>query len=121
MNRLQRVFGALSVTCGLALGIAGCVVYKTAPGEYTTMPGDSFENAWSATLGAFADEGVLIVQQDRSAGTVRGTLGDSFVTAKVQRLPDGNIRLEFGVSGDIAANAALKDRIVASYNRRMGR
>ena len=121
MNRSQRIFGALSVSLGLALGIAGCVVYKTAPGEYTTKPGNSFDHAWSAALGAFADEGVLIVGQDRSAGTIRGTLGDIVVTAKIQRETDGSIELEFGVSENIAANPSLKERLTDSYNRRMGR
>jgi len=121
MRRLQRTFGRLSVSLVLLAGIAGCVVYETAPGVYSPAPPSTFDRSWSAALGAFADEGVQITQQDRSAGAIRGTLGDIVATAQVRQQAGGRVQVEFGVSGNIAANPSLKDRILGSYNRRMGR
>ena len=121
MSRLQRLFGVLSISVGLAPAITGCVVYETAPGVYSPAPPSTFDRSWSAALGAFADEGVQIVQQDRAAGAIRGTLGDIVATAQVRQQAGGSVQVEFGVSGNIAANPSLKDRILGSYNRRMGR
>ena len=120
MRGLQRVLGILSVGCVLALGIAGCVVYDTPPPGYTAGP-STFDRSYAAAIGAFADEGVQIVSEDRAAGTVRGHLGDTLVAADVVRQADGSVKVAFGVSGNVAANPSLKDRIVRSYNRRMGR
>jgi hypothetical protein len=121
MRRFQRIAVILCACCGVVPGIAGCVVYETTPGVYSASPGTSFDRSWSAALGAFADEGVQIVEQNRGTGTIRGTVGDVVATGRVLQQADGNIRVEFDVSGNLAANPSLKDRIVGSYNRRMGR
>jgi hypothetical protein len=121
MRTVQRVLGILAVSFVLAAGIAGCVVYETAPGVYSTTPGTSFDRSWSAAIGAFADEGVQIVEQNRSTGTIRGHVGETLVTAQIMQQADGSLRVEFEVTGNITANASLKERIVGSYNRRMGR
>jgi len=121
MSGWQRMAGVLGVSAALALGFAGCVVYEPAPGVYSPGPGTSFDRSWEAVVGAFADEMVQITQHDRSAGIVNGHVGDTLVNASVLRQADGSVKVEFGVSGNIAANPSLKDRIVGSYNRRMGR
>ena len=121
MSRMQRWFGILIGTLGLLPGVAGCVVYETAPGVYSTAPSNTFERSWAAAVGAFADEGVQVTEHDRSAGTISGHLGDTLVTAVVLRQADGSVKVEFAVSGNVAANPSLNDRIVGSYNRRMGR
>jgi hypothetical protein len=120
MSGLQRIALVMCVGLALSLGIAGCVVYDAPPPAAYTSP-DPFDRSWAAAMGAFGDEGVQIVQSDKSAGSIRGHLGDTTVAADLRRQADGGVRVEFGVSGNIAANPSLKDRVVGSYNRRMGR
>jgi hypothetical protein len=119
MNRLQRIFSVLIVPFGLALGLAGCTYYEMAPGVYATTPPNTFERSWSAAIGALGDEGVLVVQQDRAAGYARGTLAGATVTAELRSQADGSVRVQFNTKD--AADPSLNDRIVRSYNRRMGR
>jgi hypothetical protein len=121
MSRLQRFPAFLLCAIVTASLAAGCVVYETAPGVYSPMPATSFDRSWDAVVGAFADEVVQITQHDRAAGIVNGRVGDTIVNASVMRQADGSLRVEFGVSGNVAANPSLKDRLVGSYNRRMGR
>lgn len=121
MVSLKRAFPILMAALGAVAILGGCVVYETAPGVYSPAPPSSFDRSWSAALGAFADEGVQIVRQDRTAGMISGHAGDIGVSADVRQQADGSVRVEFGVSGNVAANPSLKDRIVGSYNRRMGR
>ena len=121
MGKGNRTFPILAAALAAAAVLGGCVVYETAPGVYSPAPPSSFDRSWSAALGAFADEGVQIVQQDRSPGAIRGRAGDVGVSADVRQQADGSVRVEFGVSGNVAANPSLKDRVVGSYNRRMGR
>jgi len=121
MERLRRKFRILCVVFGLAVGIAGCVMYETAPGVYSAAPSSTFDRYWAAAVGAFGDEGVQIAKHDRSTGTISGHLGGTVATAEVLRRADGSVQVEFSVTGDIAANPSLKDRLVGSYSRRMGR
>lgn len=117
MKVVSAFLRALCVVLPLA-AVAGCVVHETAPGVYSPAPSPtSFDRSFDAVVGAFADQGVAIVQNDRAAGSVTGRSGNTAVNATVLRQADGSIRIEFGVVGD----AAVKDRIVGSYNRRMGR
>ena len=122
MGRLQRIAGVFGVSAILALAVTGCVVYEPPPpAVYNPLPSTPFDRSWSAVLGAFADEGVQLIQQDRATGTARGHVGDVDVTAAVRQRTDGSVQVEFGVSGNIAANPTVKDRIVGRYNSRMGR
>lgn len=120
MRRFQRIGMILCAMVALSLGIAGCVVYDTPPPGYSAGPG-TFDRSYAAAVGAFADEGVQMVSEDRATGAVRGHLGETLVAADVVRQADGSVKVEFGVSGNVAANPSLKDRIVRSYSRRMGR
>ena len=121
MERHPRMFKMLSASLvlGLLLAIGGCP--PPPPPGRPPQAADTYERSWSAVLGALADEQVMILQHDRVAGTVRGSLGDVTVTASVLRQADGGVRVEFGVSGNLAAHPNLKERLAGSYNRRMGR
>lgn len=121
MSALKRVLGTLSLGFILGVSVGGCVVYKSASGVYSATPGTQFDRSWSAALGAFVDEGVLITEENRSTGTIRGSAGETLVTAQIAQQVDGTLRVDFDVSGAVASDASLKERIVGSYNRRMGR
>ena len=121
MERHPRMFKMLSASLvlGLLLAIGGCP--PPPPPGRPPQTADKYDRAWSAVLGALADEQVMILQQDQAAGSMRGSLGDVTVTANVARQADGSVRVEFGASGNLAAHPNLKERLAGSYNRRMGR
>jgi hypothetical protein len=121
MKRMNRMLNALIVAGGLSLALGGCTVYQTAPGVYAPYPPNTFDQSWSAALGALGDEGVQIVNEDRAAGYARGTRGAITVTALVRTQADGSVRVEFKTSGNTDADPSLNDRVTNSYNRRMGR
>ena len=119
MIQMARI-SALLTGMALALGLAGCTYYQTAPGVYTPAP-SAFERSFSAAVGAMEDEGVQIVNLDRAAGRASGTWGGISVTATVQPQADTSVRVEFSTSGNTAADPTLINRITSRYNQRMGR
>jgi hypothetical protein len=113
---------AIPVGCVLvAVLVAGCTYYEVAPGVYATSSPTSFDRSWSATVGAFEDQGVRITAQDRGTGQVRGTRDGIDVLANVRTQADGSVRVEFNTSGATARDPGLIDRISRAYDRLMGR
>jgi len=99
---------------------SGCTYYQTAPGSYSTTPPSKFDRAWSATVGAFADQGVKITREDRDAGVVRGTRDGITLTASLNRRADGSVRVEFNSSGQTSNDPELIHRVSSAYERLMG-
>ena len=101
----------------------GCTVYQTAPTAYTTTPASTskFDQSWSAAIGAFADQGVRITVQDRSAGVIHGVRGNIRVDGSIRTQADGSVRVEFNTTGATTEDPTLIERITRSYNSRMGR
>jgi hypothetical protein len=81
----------------------------------------TFDRSWNAALGAMADQGVQILQQDRASGTIRGRYGGIDVTGSVLTQADGRVRVAFDTSGATSQDPQLIDRITGAYNARMGR
>lgn len=119
MIQIPRI-SALLTCMALALGLAGCTYYQTAPGVYAPAP-SAFERSFSAAVGAMEDEGVRIVNLDRNAGKASGIRGGISVAATVQSRADSGVQVEFSTSGDTATDPTLIDRITQRYNARMGR
>lgn len=106
----------------LALLTTSCTVYQVAPGEYSPVPpAASFDRSWNAALGAFADQGVRVLSEDRGSGVLRGTRDGIDVTASVRSQADGSVRVEFNTSGATARDPDLINRVSRAYDRRMGR
>jgi hypothetical protein len=117
MNKSAILVGILSVVL-----LAGCTYYQTPSGTYTTTASVSkFDSSWSATVGAFADEGVRVTSEDRGAGVIQGTRNGIHVTGNVRQQADGSVRVQLDTSGDTSRDPGLIDRITRSYQRRMGR
>ena len=103
--------------------LAGCVYYPPGP-PYTAPVSygpSTFDRAYDAALGALSDQGLRITAQDRASGNVVGTRGALTVTATVRPQPDGTTRVEFKTSGEQPQDADISQRVLASYNARMGR
>lgn len=110
------LFG-MTAALGIALPLAGCVVYEPVPYQQPS----SFDRAWAAAAGAMQDQGVTIQSQDRGAGVIRGNRGAINVTATVRMQADARVRVEFNTTGTAGADPTLGERISASYDARMGR
>ncbi len=104
-----------------ALLASGCTYYQVAPGTYSTTPPSKFDRSWSATVGAFADQGVRITREDRDAGVIHGTRDGINLTASVNRRADGGVRVEFSSSGETNNDPELIHRVSRAYERLMGR
>lgn len=102
--------------------LAGCVVYDPYyPYPYGHSAPNSFERSWSAAMGAVRDQGVQVSNEDRSAGVIEGRRGGVTVTARVAAQADGGVRVGFTSGGNVAEDPDLTNRIVRSYETRMGR
>jgi len=100
--------------------LPGCVVYETAPGQYSYTRTDNYDRAWSAALGALQDTGVQVVSSDPASGTVRGTRNGAAVTVSVTRQADGTTRVAFNTQS-AEREPDLAQRLSSAYERRMGR
>jgi len=104
----------------LLMLLAGCVYYPA--GYYAPPPQPGvFERSWSAAVGAFEEQGVRITVEDRAAGILRGTRDGIEATANVRSQADGSVRVEFNTSGATGRDPDLINRIIRTYDRRMGR
>ena len=118
MRAARRGLTGLVMGLGFPL-LSACTYYATpypATAPYTV---NSFDRSYDAALGALADQGLRITAQDRASGNIVGSNGPMSVTAMVRPQADGTTRVEFKTSGDASGN--LSQRVLASYNARMGR
>jgi hypothetical protein len=115
---------ARAAALALAVLVAGCTVYQVAPGVYEPFPPagvSSFDRSWNAALGAFGDQGIGIVSEDRAAGVIRGRRGAIDVSANVRQQADGSVRVQFDTAGQTGQDPQLINRVSRSYDVRMGR
>lgn len=107
---------------------AGCAVYETAPGVYVpgpapiqVVPNTTYERAWAAARNAFLDQGVRVIGEEKSTGTISGTKSGINLAAYVHNQADGSVRVEFRTVGATEVDPQLIERIYASYEKFMGR
>ena len=99
--------------------MSGCTYYQTVP---NTTPGMSkFDQSWNAANGAFTDQGVRLINQNRTAGVLQGSYNGVNVTITLISQANGSVRVEFDTSGTSSRSKSDIERIASSYNRRMGR
>ena len=113
--RRRRLLLLAAGVCTVAL--SACTYYVP-----TTVPGApaSFDRSFSAASGAMRDQGLAITVEDRSAGRIVGAASaGGTVGANVRSQADGSVRVQFD-SQDLR-DAGLLDRVVRSYEARMGR
>ena len=111
---------ALLALALVATTIAGCVAYPYPyPYPYGTAPA-SFDQSWSAAIGAFEDQGVRVTSADRTTGVVRGTRDAIDIAATVRTQSDGSVRVRGKDSVDCrelerAAQSMLQGSLVRSH------
>ena len=126
---MKNVFVGITAATALAVGASGCYVYDPYhpyPYGYTAVPNPNagpamYDRSWNAMLGAFSDQGLAVVAQDRGSGTIEGRKGEIRVTSRISTQADGTIRAEFNAGGELAQDPGLPDRISRAYDARMGR
>lgn len=101
--------------------LGGCTYYQVAPGTYASASTTRFERSWSALLGAFDEQGVRVVHEDRSLGQVEGHRDGITVRGSVRTQADGRVRVEFNTAGATERDPELINRLTRAYERRMGR
>jgi hypothetical protein len=114
----RRVLVAAASALALA-GLGGCVVapYPTA----VPVAPSTFDRSFDAALGAMTGQGMSISRQDRGAGVIVGSRGAVALTATVRPQADGTTRVAFDQTGSPSQDPNLVQRVVADYNRLMGR
>jgi hypothetical protein len=110
---------AAALAAGAAALLGGCVV---APyGTPVPASPSTFDRAFDAAAGAMTGQGLALRTVDRGSGVIVGAGGGLTLTASVRPQPDGTTRVEFNQSGTAGQDPNLVNRVVADYNRRMGR
>jgi hypothetical protein len=108
----------LAAAAGAAV-LSACTYYTPPPGYYPGAPA-SFDRSFGAASGAMRDQGLAITVEDRSAGTIVGSVGGGgTVTANVRTQADGSVRVQF--DSQRVTDRSLMDRISRGYDARMGR
>ncbi len=115
-QRMKLLVAILLVT----LLLPGCY-YPTTPVATGPTLQQRFEQSWSAAMGAMADQGLSIHEENRGAGVIRGSRNGVVITATLFTRDDGRLQVEFTQSGETSNDPDLNSRVAESYNRRMGR
>jgi hypothetical protein len=121
MTLRNRRLALFAIPLAAASVLGACTVYQVGPQEYSPYPPNTFERSWSAARGAFADQGVELLQEDRTSGTLRGRRGGIDVIANVRAQADGSVRVQFDATGATAQDPTLLQRVSRAYETRMGR
>lgn len=72
-------------------------------------------------MAALQDQGIEIASADRTSGLIRGRRGGIDVTANLRTQADGSVRVQFDSTGSTSQDPAILDRVLRSYEARMGR
>lgn len=117
-RKMKRLAAALRFFVIALVFLSGCYYYP-AP-VYGPGP-SSFDRSWDAARGAAYDEGLRIVNEDRSRGIITAVRGDQEVTINVFTQADGSVRVEITARGPQGSDTGLAGRVSRAYDRRMGR
>jgi hypothetical protein len=80
----------------------------------------SYNRTFDAVVGAMSDQKMTASVVDRRRGQIVAERNGDKVEATLTLLLDGAIRVGFSAQGQPHADAELLNRVVASYNARMG-
>lgn len=101
-------------------GLAACSMtpQATAPGRVPdSMAG--YNRTFDTALGAMADQKMTISVQDRRNGRIVGEHDGQTITATLQPMRDGTLRVNFVPQTDSPEATAMLQRLSDSYNARM--
>jgi hypothetical protein len=97
------------------LALAGCATGQPASLSESQL---GHNRTFSVAFGAMKDQKLVIGQQDVRTGIIVGTDAGVSITARLDELPSGAIRVTFRAEPE-GANPALLKRVIDAYNARM--
>jgi|GEM_PF-3908161 len=101
----------------LAFSLSSCTYYQTGPATYSSTPVSNYDRAWSAAINAFNEQNIIISEQDKISGVIKGSKNGNRATGSVIRLADGRVKVQFNTENNDQLNQAISH----SYNHWMGR
>jgi hypothetical protein len=104
----------LSGLCCLLL--AACTA-TAPPTHFDSMAG--YNRSFDIALAAMADHKLVFSVQDRRQGRIVGEVGGETLTATMEPMLDGTLRVSFVPQSASPAALALQQRVAASYSERM--
>ena len=78
----------------------------------------SFNRTFDSALGAMADQKMVFSVQDRRGGRIVGETGGETITATLQPMQDGTLRVSFVPQNDTPAALALQRSVADRYMAR---
>jgi hypothetical protein len=113
---------ALAALGALLVVLGGCAGAARNPAPPPSSPiAEShltFDRTFEVTRAAMVDQKLAIERQDRRAGVIVGTAGAVAITATLEPIREGPIRVTFGQQPE-GADPALLQRVIAGYHTRM--
>ena len=100
--------------CGTLLAACGT---PAPPTHFDSLAG--YDRTFDAALGAMADQKMVFSVQDLRNGRIVGEVGGETLTATLQPMLDGTLRVSFVPQNDSPAALALQRRVADSYSARM--
>jgi hypothetical protein len=110
----------LAALLGLLVACAGTSVRPPAPVPTSPIAEShlSFDRTFDVARAALTDQKLAIEKQDRRTGVIVGTEGAVAVTATLEPIQEGPIRVTFRQVPE-GADPALLQRVIAAYHTRM--
>ena len=96
--------------------LAGCAA-PAPPTRFDSMAG--YNRTFDTALAAMADQKMVFSVQDRRFGRIVGEVGGETLTATMEPMLDGTLRVSFVPQNDSPSALALQQRVAASYSERM--
>jgi hypothetical protein len=111
---------ALALLLGLLGGCAGPSARPPAPVPTSPIAEShlSFDRTFDLARAALTEQKLAIERQDRRTGVIVGTEGTVAVTATLEQIREGPIRVTFRQVPE-GADPALLQRVIAAYHTRM--
>ena len=123
MNRShRRLFAAAPATVWRCLLLGLCTALLAACG--TAAPPTHFDShanfnrTFDWALGAMTDQKLVLSVQDRRGGRIVGETGGETITATLQPMHDGTLRVSFVPQNDTPAALALQRSVADRYMAR---
>ncbi|MBN8509544.1 MAG: hypothetical protein J0L57_13160 [Burkholderiales bacterium] len=110
----------LAAVFGLLGGCAGTSARPPTPAPTSPIAEShlSFDRTFDLARAALSDQKLAIEKQDRRTGVIVGTDGAVAVTATLEPIREGPIRVTFRQQPE-GADPALLQRVIAAYHARM--
>jgi hypothetical protein len=114
---MLRTAGRRALLLGLCATLLAACGTPAPPTHFDSLAG--YNRTFDIALAAMADHKLTFSVQDRRQGRIVGEVGGETLTATMQPMFDGTLRVSFVPQNPSPAALALQQRVAASYSERM--